>query len=104
MALSRAEITARHEDRRRARDPEAFRAWQRDIHARFRGRHPEKKAAWNAVYRALRNGTLVRPSGCERCQKACTPDASHDDYTKRLEVEWLCRACHAAKDTQQRRA
>lgn len=66
--------------------------------ARSRKRYPEKARARNAVAYALRHGTLVRPDTCGRCGVKGDIEASHDDYAKPLEVEWLCRPCHADKD------
>lgn len=47
------------------------------------------------TWRAIRDGVLVRPVKCDRC-KIDTREitAHHIDYTKPLEVEWLCRECH----------
>lgn len=66
--------------------------------ARYRARHPERQRAWNAVHRAIKAGLLVRPAACGRCETACRPQASHDDYSRTLDVEWLCRPCHDEKD------
>lgn len=91
-------MTALYQARQKAIDPEGWRAKRRDHNARFRRENPEKKAAWNAVYKALRNGTLTRPDRCEHCATECAPQASHTDYSRRLDVEWLCPSCHAIKD------
>lgn len=53
--------------------------------------------AHNAVHRALRAGTLVRPDHCSRCLTDCAPQAHHDDYQKPLDVMWLCPICHAER-------
>lgn len=79
-------------------DPEGWRQRNTAANREWRRRNPEKMSAHNKVTRALRKGALERPAFCERCDKGCTPEASHDDYSKPLEVEWLCRQCHAAKD------
>lgn len=50
------------------------------------------------VYRAIKKGVLVRPSACEWCGDACKTEAAHADYSKPLDVTWLCRACHAKWD------
>src|SRR5882724_9249490 len=67
----------------------ANRAWRRRTGA---------NKAHMAVRYAIRCGRLIRPEACARCGKKCQPEASHDDYSKPLEVEWLCRRCHADKD------
>lgn len=52
-------------------------------------------AAHDAVYQARRKGLLVAKP-CERCgsQKV---QAHHEDYSKPLEVVWLCQAHHTAR-------
>jgi hypothetical protein len=54
-----------------------------------------RKAAHNAVIRAVRKGVLT-PEPCVRCgnQKSL---AHHEDYDKKLEVMWLCQPCHKAR-------
>lgn len=66
--------------------------------AEHRKRNPEKARAWNAVQRAVKSGLLVRPEKCSRCDVECKPEASHDDYDRPLDVEWLCKTCHRHKD------
>ena len=56
-------------------------------------RNPEKRAAHVAVGNAVRDGRLVR-LGCEVCGSERS-EAHHDDYTKPLDVRWLCRRHHA---------
>lgn len=58
---------------------------------RYRAANPEKRAAHQAVQTALRNGSMVR-RGCEVC--GAKASAHHDDYTKPLDVRWLCHAHH----------
>ena len=62
-------------------------------------RNRYKSRAHGAVQRAVNKGTLVAPSSCERCDDSeARLHASHDDYSKQLEVEWLCPLCHVRKD------
>lgn len=53
---------------------------------------PMKKKARTAVGNALRDGKLNRCS-CEVCGNP-TAHAHHDDYSKPLDVRWLCRTHH----------
>ena len=53
---------------------------------------PEVHIAHDAVQVAIANGSLVRKP-CEVCG-ANRVDAHHDDYSKPLDVRWLCRGHH----------
>ena len=62
----------------------------------------EKAQAYQAVRRAIESGRLVRPSSCERCGALNAPcsdgrsriHAHHHDYSRPLDVEWICANCH----------
>lgn len=56
-------------------------------------RHPEKFKAWQAVSDSVRSGELTRGQ-CEKCGCAENIHAHHEDYSKPLEVVWLCSPCH----------
>jgi hypothetical protein len=43
---------------------------------------------------AVTAGEIVRPSICSRCGVTCTPHGHHEDYSKPLDVVWLCSKCH----------
>lgn len=60
----------------------------------YRKRHPEKARAHWRVSKAVQRGTLERPDRCSACEKECVPQGHHEDYSKPLEVTWLCRRCH----------
>lgn len=68
--------------------------------ALWRKRHPEKKKVQQAVFIALRNGTLQRQP-CHCGDEAS--EAHHEDYSKPLEVIWLCKKHHAEADKLRRR-
>lgn len=55
-------------------------------------RNPIKKAAHTATCNAIRTGRLIRQP-CEVCGESRV-EAHHDDYTKPLDVRWLCVAHH----------
>lgn len=65
-------------------------------HARAdRKRNREKVNARGVTHRAIKRGALARPDACQRCGRADRAiEAHHADYTKPLEVEWLCQPCH----------
>lgn len=64
--------------------------------ATFTAHHPLKRAAHNAVNNAIRDGKLV-VQPCERCGYGIGIQAHHEDYSKPLEVVWLCPPCHGAR-------
>ena len=51
-------------------------------------------AAHQAVQRALLKGVITRPSTCAQCGTDGFIEASHQDYSQPLAIEWLCRRCH----------
>ena len=61
----------------------------------YRVQHGDRARARGAVRRALDRGDLQRPECCEECGGDSTRiEAHHDDYSKPLEVRWLCVYCH----------
>lgn len=53
------------------------------------------RLAWQALNHAVRIGKVVKPSQCENCRRTVKVNAHHDDYTKPLDVRWLCHQCHS---------
>lgn len=65
----------------------AIKAWQKE--------NPEKIRAHQKVSDALRNRTLKNPGVCSQCGKMTSYlDAHHADYSKPLDVMWVCLRCH----------
>lgn len=62
------------------------------INKRWRGLNRAKYLAHKAVENAVRRGKLTR-GACSRCGSP-NAQAHHADYSKPLEVDWLCSACH----------
>lgn len=54
--------------------------------------HPEKNRCRKRVAKAISDGQLIRLP-CEQCGDP-NVQAHHDDYSKPLEVRWLCPMCH----------
>lgn len=59
---------------------------------RIKAKSPEKVRARYAVNNAIRAGKLVRLP-CEKCGDPKS-QGHHDDYSKPLEVHWMCHRCH----------
>jgi len=70
--------------------PEATRAGVR----RWRSAHPEGPRAHKLVYAAVRLGEIERPDRCEGCGRGVRLHGHHADYTKPLQIRWLCGSCH----------
>jgi len=89
---------ARYAARQIALDAEGWRERRKAARRRWRVANREKEVAHVTLRRAVRAGRLTRPDRCAKCGAVGKPEASHDDYSKPLVVEWLCRRCHAVKD------
>lgn len=57
---------------------------------KMKERYPEKIKARYAV----KAGKLVKPIKCEMCHAETRLHGHHPDYSKPLEVRWLCPGCH----------
>lgn len=57
-----------------------------------RARHPDRASARRKVRHEIEAGRMARQP-CERCGVA-RAHAHHDDYSKPLDVRWLCRKHH----------
>ena len=60
----------------------------------YRSSHPEKEGAKRAIAYAVLTGKISKPCWCEICGSADKLHAHHHDYSKRLDVWWLCEHCH----------
>jgi len=64
-------------------------------------RHPEKQRARWLLIAAVREGRVIKPTRCEDCGTefswAGSIHGHHTDYSKPLDVRWLCQRCHTAE-------
>ena len=64
--------------------------------AAWRRQNIRKVAAHRIVAQSLKNGMISKPETCEQCSKPSSSlHAHHADYSKALEVIWLCNSCHS---------
>lgn len=64
---------------------------------RARAAHPDKYRARTALNNAVRDGRVIKAP----CQCGCLEvEGHHHDYSKPLDVEWLCFRCHRAEHGQ----
>ena len=61
---------------------------------KYKQKHPERTAIMLRVQRAIRSGMLKRPECCSICGKKTRIYAHHSDYSKPLDVIFVCQSCH----------
>jgi hypothetical protein len=98
----------------RASPDELAHTYQEDYFASLRLTKKERKAHYRhkiranrAVYSAIRNGTLIKPDTCENGCHIESPrklHGHHEDYSKPLDVRWLCTKCHKRADAARKEA
>lgn len=79
-----------------------------DFDARLRNclDNPTQRNAYRVVEAAVASGRITKPTVCSGCGCPGSEhriEAHHYDYSKPLEVIWLCTSCHARMDEQRRR-
>jgi ribosomal protein S27AE len=74
------------------RETEAGKEMAKRSGERQRQKHPDKYSARQAVLMAVRSGRLKKES-CAACGETKV-HAHHDDYSRPLDVRWLCEAHH----------
>lgn len=87
----RAELAER-ERLWRARNPEKAKENQAAWTSSWRARNPEKYDAQQKLQAAVRHGRITRQP-CEACGQE-PAHGHHEDYSKPLDVVWLCAAHH----------
>ena len=66
----------------------------REYNSEFKKKNPLKVACHKFVCAALKEGIINKALVCCECQIECKAEAHHEDYTKPLDVIWLCHRCH----------
>lgn len=98
------EINARESERRKLKrqsDPdfvEMERRKQREYYKKNKDKMIPQQNAHKLVMYAVKLGILVRPAECQVCKGNIKIEGHHEDYTKPLEVMWLCKSCHWKAD------
>ncbi len=73
-----------------------------ECNRRFWENNPERYESWKIYQRARSNRILINPGQCQMCgTKEMKIQAHHFDYSKPLEVCWVCIECH--KDVHRRK-
>lgn len=78
----------------RHQDDPGFKERLNGYKSKWRRNNPEKYRAHAKVNNAVRDGKLQKPDRCSRCKKRGKVHAHHEDYSRPLDVIWLCPECH----------
>lgn len=100
MSKRDANRLLRDKRKRAAKDPH-FLARKREAARRYAAK-PESRVkiqARNKIKHLCRVGKVKR-GDCERCG-AANAHAHHHDYSKPLDVSWLCSTCHGLEHKRQ---
>lgn len=79
-------------DCERAKAPER-KAKSREVSRQWRIDHPEAYKAQTAVNNAVRDGRLLKEP-CAICGTEKHVHGHHRDYSRPLDVIWMCARCH----------
>lgn len=80
-------------DRERDKQPERSQAWSERRRVRNE-KHPERVKAKNDLHNAVRSGRVVPWPVCAMPECDQKPEAHHPDYSRPLDVVWLCHSHH----------
>lgn len=75
---------------------DAYKASQKKSLKKYRQEHPARTVARNAVNNAVRDRRLMPWPVCAVPECICKPEAHHPDYSRPLDVVWLCDLHHKA--------
>lgn len=87
----------REYDRERYQKNPKRRKYTVSVAHKHRLKNPDAYRARYAVSNAVRDGRLKKPEKCEICGGRFWLHGHHDDYSKPLDVIWLCAKCHHGK-------
>jgi hypothetical protein len=80
--------------RQKNENPELFKSRRAQYQRKYRAKHRNKiKAHWT-VCDAIIAGKIKAPEVCSKCGSPEKLEAHHEDYSKPLEIVWLCEVCH----------
>lgn len=85
-------------------NPEKYDEIVRESKRRWSRNNKDKRIAEWKVGQAVKDKKLVKPILCERCRRELPLEGHHFDYTRPLDVIWLCSECHHKIHVEQRNA
>ncbi|HEC66584.1 MAG TPA: hypothetical protein ENI23_15015 [bacterium] len=71
----------------------------KQLNRRMYRKHREKWLARSKLNSAIKTGKIKKPDKCSICStNGVRIESHHDDYSRPLDVIWVCTNCHADKD------
>jgi hypothetical protein len=80
---------------------ESHREILRKSNKSWKNKNPHKIEAERKISYAIRIGK-IKKQNCTKCDSSKDLHAHHEDYTKPLEIIWLCRTCHFQRHKEMR--
>jgi hypothetical protein len=90
----RTEQLKKHFRKLKEIDKDAYNKKRAEINRRYKERDKAKERARANLFYAVSTGKIKNPCKCERCGKEGYTEAHHEDYSKPLDINWLCDSCH----------
>ena len=84
----------RRELSRKSNKTEKRKIYSKEYRRKLKEENPLQLKAKDAANNAIRAGKIIKKEICEKCNQKTSLHKHHNDYTKPLEIEWLCASCH----------
>ena len=104
IAEYRRLLRLRWSPEQRLRENETKREWRRKYPERWsalirkwRQRNPQQAKAHRTLSHAVWKRKIIKPDKCSLCGQMAKVQGHHEDYSKPLDVLWICFDCHLAK-------
>lgn len=88
-------VAARREYAEKIKTDDAMKIKKAIAISKHRNKFPEKYKSHSKVEYNIKNKKIEKPESCSICGNKTNLDGHHPDYSKPLEVIWVCRSCHA---------
>lgn len=72
-------------------------AWIKEYSKKRYQKFKVKAIARTKVHAAVKAGEIIKPTICASCGTEALLQGHHEDYSKPIEVIWLCDPCHKLK-------
>lgn len=94
--LKNKEALKEYKRKWRASNKDRLKQYDSGCTARYQKTYPNRIKANNKLNYAVKTGKLSPPKDCETtgCSNNSGLIAHHNDYSRPLDVQWLCHSCH----------